>query len=128
MPAIISKELLEDAVRLHGHLGPFLVLGLKMSLRAKKILGEKPEKCNVETINCKPFLCVVDGIKAVIGSDAVTVREGNGLSAKFIKAKDGEVIVKVRKALVKKYAEGPWEKSEEYAYEVIQSNDKQLFE
>ena len=128
MPAIISKELLEDAVRLHGHLGPFLVLGLKMSLRAKKILGEKPEKCNVETINSKPFLCVLDGIKAVIGSDAVTVREGNGLSAKFSKAKDGEVIVKVRKALVKKYAEGPWEKSEEFAHEVLRSSDEQLFE
>ena len=128
MPTIISKDLLENAVRLHGHLGPFLVLGLKLSLRAKKILGEKPEDCEVETKNCKPFLCVVDGIKAVIGSDAITVREGNGLSAKFSKAKDGEVIVKVRKALVKKYAEGPWEKSEEFAHEVLRSSDEQLFE
>jgi len=32
MSAIISKELLESAVRLHGHPGPFLVLGLRMSL------------------------------------------------------------------------------------------------
>jgi hypothetical protein len=71
---------------------------------------------------------VVDGIKAVIGSGAVTVREGNGLSAKFSKAKDREVIVKVKKALVEKYAEGPWENSEEYAHEVIQSDDEQLFE
>jgi formylmethanofuran dehydrogenase subunit E len=69
----ISEELLKDAVRLHGNLGPFLVLGLKMSLRAEKILGEKPEKCEVETINSKPFLCVLDGIKAVTGSVAVNV-------------------------------------------------------
>jgi formylmethanofuran dehydrogenase subunit E len=124
----VSQKMLDKAVRLHGHLGPFLVLGLKMSSRAKKILREKPEKCEVETTNSKPFLCVVDGIKAVIGSDAVTVREGNGLSAKFSKAKDREVIVKVKEALVEKYAEGPWEKSEEYAYEVIQSDDEQLFE
>ncbi|PIX31849.1 hypothetical protein COZ60_02315 [Candidatus Bathyarchaeota archaeon CG_4_8_14_3_um_filter_42_8] len=128
MQTIISKKLLEDAVRLHGHLGPFLVLGMRMSLRAKKILGEKPQKCEVETISSKPFLCVADGIKAVIGNDAVIVREGNGLSAKFSKADSKEVIVRVKKALVEKYAEGPWEKSEEYAYEVIQSDDEQLFE
>jgi formylmethanofuran dehydrogenase subunit E len=128
MPAIISKELLENAVRLHGHLGPFLVLGLKMSLQAEKVFGQKPEKCEVETINSKPFLCVLDGIKAVIGSEAVTVREGNGLSARFSKASREEVIVRVKKALVEKYAEGPWEKSEEYAYEVIHSDDEQLFE
>jgi len=128
MQTTISKELLENAVRLHGHLGPFLVLGLRMSMRAEKILGEKPSRCELETINSKPFLCVVDGIKAVIGSDAVTVREGSGLSARFGKAKDGEVVIAVRKALVEKYAEGSWEKSEEYAQEVIQSNDEQLFE
>ena len=128
MQSIVSKELLENAVRIHGHLGPFLVLGLKMSIRAEKILGEEPNRCELETTNKKPFLCVADGIKAVIGSDAVTVREGSGLSARFGKAKDGEVVIAVKKALVEKYAEGPWEKSEEYAQEVIQSNDEQLFE
>jgi hypothetical protein len=79
---------------------------MRMSLRAKKILGEKPEKCEVETISSKPFLCVADGIKAVIGNGAVIVREGNGLSAKFSKADSKEVIVRVKKALVEKYAEG----------------------
>jgi hypothetical protein len=128
MPTIISKKLLKNAVKLHGHLVPFLVLGLKMSLRAEKILGEKPEKCEVETVNSNPFLCVLDRIKAVIESDAVTAREGNGLSTKFSKAKDREVIAKVKKVLVEKYAEGPWKKSEEYAYEVIRSDDEQLFE
>lgn len=82
----------------------------------------------METVNSNPFLCVLDRIKAVIESDAVTVREGNGLYTKFSKAKDREVIVKVKKVLVEKYAEGPWEKSEEYAYEVIRSDDEQLFE
>ena len=119
---------MENAVRFHGHLGPFLVLGLKMSLRAERILGEKPEKCMVETINCKPFLCVLDGIKVEIGSDAVTLREGNGLSAKFSKADAKEAIIRVKKDLIEKYAKGPWEKNEEYAHEVIQSDDEQLFE
>ena len=128
MASFIDKELLEKAVRLHGHLGPFLVLGLKMSLRAKKILGQKPEWCAVETVNCKPYSCAVDGIKTIMESDAVTVREGEGLAAKYGGANGKEVVVRVKKALVKKYAEGPWEKCEEYAYEVIRSDDRQLFE
>jgi len=125
---VISKELLEHAIKLHGHLGPFLVLGIRMSLRAERILGEKPERCEVETLNRKPFLCVLDGIKAVAGSKTVTVGEGNGLSARFSKANNEEVVIRVRKALVGKYSSGSWEKNEEYANEVIQSDDAQLFD
>ena len=128
MSAMVSEELLENAVRLHGHLGPFLVLGLKMSLEAERILGEKPVKCEVSTMNSRPFVCVLDGIKTVIGSDAAVVREDNGLSAKFTQTNGKEVIIRVKKALVEKYAEGPWGKSEEYACEVVQSEKEQLFE
>lgn len=128
MHSTISKELLDAAVRRHGHLGPFLVLGLRMSLRAQKILGGKSVRCELETINRKPFLCALDGIKTVIESDYVTVGKGNGLSVKFSKNDGEEFIVKVKRSLVEKYAKGPWEKSEEYAYEVIRSDDEQLFE
>ena len=55
---------------------------------------------------------MVDGIEAVIGSDAVAVREGNGLSAKSSKAKGKDVIVRMKKTLVKRYVEGSWEKTE----------------
>ena len=128
MLTTISKELLEDAIKLHGHLGPFLVIGLKMGMRAEKILCQKPDKCEAETINKKPFLCALDGIKVVIKSKAITVRDGNGLSAKFSKANNEEVIIKIKKDLIKKYAGGLWEKNEEYANEVILSDDEQLFE
>ena len=126
MSTIISRELLEKAVRLHGHLGPFLVLGLKMSLLAKKILGRKPSRCEIATMSRKPYLCAVDGIKAAIGN-VVTVREGDGLSAKF-SAKGKEIVFRVKRDLVKKYADGPWEKCEEYAHEVMKSDDERLFE
>jgi formylmethanofuran dehydrogenase subunit E len=128
MPTTLSEELPENAVKLHGHLGPFLVLGLKMSLRAERILGGKPEKCVVKTINSKPFLCVLDGIKVRIGNDSVTVREGKSLSARFSKADAKDAVISVKKNLIEKYAKGPWEKNEEYAYEVVQSGDEQLFE
>jgi len=128
MLTTVSKELLADAVRLHGHLGPFLVLGLKMSLRAKKILGQKPDGCKIETMNRKPFICVVDGVRTVMESDKIIVKEGDGLLAGFSLGDGREAIIRVKKALVNKYAEGPWERSEEYAYEVMKSEDEELFE
>ena len=68
----------------------------------------------------------MDGIKAVIGN-AVTVKEDDGLSAKF-SAEGKEIVFRVKRDLVKKYAEGPWETCEEYAHEVMKSEDEGLFE
>jgi len=128
MITLIDDKVLEKAVKFHGHLGPFLVLGLKMSLRAKQLLGDTLKKCEVETVDRKPYLCTVDGIKTVMESSVVIVKEGNGLAAKFIGVDGKELKMSVKRALVDKYATGPWEKCEEYAYEVIRSDDKQLFE
>jgi len=128
MTAIVSKELLDEAVRFHGHLGPFLVLGLRMSLRAEKFLGEKPEKCEVETINAKPFLCAVDGIMVGMRRSSVTVQEGDGLVAHFSILDGKTTTIKVKKTLIEKYAAGPWERNEEYALEVLKSREDQLFE
>jgi hypothetical protein len=128
MITLIDDKVLEKAVKFHGHLGPFLVLGLKMSLRAKQLLGDTVKKCEVETVDRKPYLCTVDGIKTVMESSVVIVKEGNGLAAKFIGVDGKELKMSVKRALVDKYATGPWEKCEEYAYEVIRSDDKQLFE
>jgi len=99
-----------------------------MSLRAKQLLGDTLKKCEVETVDRKPYLCTVDGIKTVMESSVVIVKEGNGLAAKFIGVDGKELKMNVKRALVDKYATGPWEKCEEYAYEVIRSDDKQLFE
>lgn len=98
----MSQKLLDEAVNLHGHLGPFLVLGLKMSLQAKEVLGEKPVKCEVETVKKKPFLCILDGIKAV-GIENITVKDGEGITAKFCDTKAKEILFKVRKSFLEKY-------------------------
>jgi len=124
----IDKKLLEKAVSLHGHLGPFLVLGLKMSLQAEKSLNKKLEKCILETVNRKPYLCVVDGVKAVFGDATVDVCESDGLAAIFKGVDGGEVLIRVKRSLVEKCAGVPWEKCEEYAKEVMENDDRQLFE
>jgi hypothetical protein len=128
MVVFTEKELLEKAVKLHGHLGPFLVLGLKMGLKAKEILGEKLERCTVKTVKRKPYLCAVDGIKTIMESEDIFVQEDRGLGARFTGANGQEVEVKIKDDLIEKYAEVPWEKCEEYANEVTQSDDEDLFQ
>lgn len=125
MLTIIPKDVLEEAVMLHGHLGPFLVLGLKIGLRAKSII-EIPIVYEVFTVLKKPYLCAVDGLKTVIG-DNIMLREGDGLSARFSNGK-ASITINVRRSIVERYAEAPWEKCEENAYEVINSRDEELFE
>ncbi|MEM2093028.1 MAG: formylmethanofuran dehydrogenase subunit E family protein [Candidatus Bathyarchaeia archaeon] len=124
---MLSDELLNKAVRLHGHLGPFLVLGLRMSLKAEELLGDKPEKCVLETLNRKPYLCAVDGIRAVFEGCPVEVQERDGLTATFVGSSGKEVTISVKNNLVERYMKAPWEKCEECAYEVMRSHDNHLF-
>jgi formylmethanofuran dehydrogenase subunit E len=67
-----SKEiplLIENAAKLHGHLGPFLVIGVRMGELAKRFLGADEKnsgmlKASIKTPLFTPFSCVIDGIQA----------------------------------------------------------------
>ena len=64
--------LIENAVRLHGHLGPFLVIGVRMGDIAEKHLDlDSKNTCklqaSIRTPLLTPFSCVIDGIQASTG-------------------------------------------------------------
>jgi formylmethanofuran dehydrogenase subunit E len=67
-----SKEiplLIENAAKLHGHLGPFLVIGVRMGDLAKRNLKVDDEssrrlEVSIKTPLSTPFSCVIDGIQA----------------------------------------------------------------
>lgn len=124
----VSRELLEKAVKLHGHLGPFLVLGVKMCLLAERRLGGTVQRCEIEVIDKKPYLCAVDGIKAVMDKDTVTVRKGTGITASFKDAGNRTVTLAVKSSIQEKYANEPWERCEANAFEVLSKDEKALFE
>lgn len=85
-------DILEKAVDFHGHLGPFLVLGVRMGLlgirelEAKK--GNPKLRVTVMTKPSVPFSCVIDGIQAAtkctIGNRKLRLRNSpKKVSAKF---------------------------------------------
>lgn len=58
-----------NAVRLHGHLGPFLVIGVRMGRIAKRILNPDAKGSMKMQVTIKipffiPFSCTIDGVQA----------------------------------------------------------------
>jgi len=87
----IPKEIVDSAVRFHGHLGPFLILGLKAGLFANEVLGKDyfKTKVIVKTEPNPPCSCFVDGVQfasgCTMGKRNIELKRGQDLSALFIK-------------------------------------------
>ena len=81
-----NKKALTEAIRFHGHLGPYLVLGILMgkyalrNLKAKKYFGLE---IKVKGADKKPRSCLIDGLQLSTGA---TFGKGNikKLSGKHI--------------------------------------------
>jgi len=128
MSMALSRQLLDDAVRAHGHLGPFLVIGLRMGLLGKRLCDGKARECTVEVIDRKPPLCAVDGLKVALGGARLQVKSGSSVSAVFKVSSGKSIVVKVRSRVLERYRNVAWERCEEAAEEVLHSTDEDLFE
>lgn len=70
-------RLLSKAAEFHGHLGPYLAIGLRMGLLAKAILGADGMSglsAELETGQSPPVSCVADGVQV---STLCTLGKGN---------------------------------------------------
>jgi len=108
----LSRELVQKAVSYHGHYGPFLVLGLKAFVYAKKVLGDVT-RCELYTVGRKPFLCTLDGVKAV--SDCkVEVFEGKSLQLVFYRGGQ-RLKMTLKPEYLGRYLDRPWSELEKLA-------------
>ena len=101
------KTLVERARDIHGHLGPFLVLGVKMGVAGMKRLGIKENMLQLhieaEMPRQIPYTCTLDGIQATtqctFGNQRLVFKEANLpiISAKFgLKNQNKQVIISLR--------------------------------
>jgi len=65
----LRMDLLEVAEFFHGHLGPFLVLGLKAGLCLTRKFGRNPLKSSATIMLPlrKPYTCFIDGFQLATG-------------------------------------------------------------
>ncbi|MCS7125064.1 MAG: formylmethanofuran dehydrogenase subunit E family protein [Candidatus Bathyarchaeota archaeon] len=92
------------AESLHGHLGPFLVIGVKMARLAKKTLNINGNKWLDLQVLAKlplitPFSCILDGIQATtqctVGNRRLKIKNSNGAITALFKLKSQDKALKI---------------------------------
>ena len=134
---ILCSRILKNAVDFHGHLGPYLVLGLKMGelaidkLKCRKHFGISAV---VKGAVNKPQSCLIDGIQLSTGC---TYGKGNirkikhsKIQALFVNLENNKKIrILFKEALIKKLSRLKWHKdSERFAKTLITTSASELFD
>lgn len=134
-----ARDLLAKAVDFHGHLGPFLVLGLRMGVMALSIL--KPQKLGTMTANMfvrsdPPESCVVDGVQVgsgcTLGKGTIRILSANNRIAGEFRGADRACTITVKaqvlNALLRDLRKATDKEVLEMAEDVLSRPDNELFE
>ena len=130
----VPKSILKEAVKFHGHLGVFLVLGLKACLYANKKLGKNDTEMHacIETEPSPPLSCFIDSVQVAtgctMGKHNIDFRNGTSLSVKFVKA-DHQLILRIKPILLEGFRRiSSMDESEKVAWSLIDKPIEDLFE
>ena len=132
---------IKKAADFHGHLGPFLVIGVRMGLIGVRELEVKgnDEMLHVTAMlkYSVPFSCVVDGIqvatKCTIGNRKLRLRSSSGIAARFELQRGEQVTVAVDPTAFNKLKNGllsenvPPEEVRKLAHLVASMPEEELF-
>jgi len=133
-------SVIKDAKKLHGHLGPFLVIGVRMGMIAKKTLDVSAKQHTKLRANAKiplkpPFSCVLDGIQATttctVGNQRLAIEDSaEEITVNFeMQNSDRRVRLSVNPGIMeelnKEISEGPL--TEKRAWEIAHMPEGQLF-
>ena len=130
---------IKNAQKLHGHLGPFIVLGVRMGMTAKKALNVTSDQCTSLRASVKvplfpPFSCLLDGIQAstscTVGNQRLTIENSEEICVNFAKQNAGRTVKitlkpKMAEELKKKLTKGSL--TEKFALELARTPENQLF-
>lgn len=133
------KVMISDAQKLHGHLGPFLVIGVRMGAIARRALSVPGDQCAGLKVNVKvplfpPFSCLLDGIQAAtnctVGNQRLTIENSEDICANFTERNASKTVKitlnsQMAEKLKKKRAENSL--TEKYALELAKTPENQLF-
>ncbi len=106
---LTGETILASAQRLHGHLGPFLAIGVRMGIIINTGLPESAEKkITIKVPDQIPFTCAIDGIQAAthctVGNGRLTIL--NSHSDIIVQAKTEnpkhKIILRTRKEMTAK--------------------------
>ncbi len=124
------NELVSRAVEFHGHLGPYLICGVKMGLLALRLIrsrGYTGLTVTAETGVTPPVSCLVDGLQVAtgctLGKGNIAVHGGGHARALF-RTTDQSVVIELRPEWPEKFAQLDGETA---AKTVLRASDEELF-
>ena len=101
----MDPDLIKSAVKFHGHLGPYLVLGLRIGRVAVQMLrphGLHELSAIVWSGRSPPQSCVIDGIQfssgCTLGKGSIRVRSSPDLRASF-RSRHMSIVIKPTKRI-----------------------------
>lgn len=126
-------EELASLKRFHGHLGPYVTIGLRMGNIARRELGDY--RGMMATVFCSlvpPVRCIVDGVQfssgCTFGKANIKVKPGANPSVVFTKA-NKRLTVTLKKGLRSKIdKEMSRTHEEEQSYHYYRMSDRELFD
>ena len=94
------KHVLEKAAEFHGHLGPFLTIGVKMGLIGLNKVGiDRSESLTViaSLPFHVPFSCIIDGIQVstncTVGNRKLSINDSLHIQAIFKRKDNGQKVI-----------------------------------
>lgn len=129
----MDTELLE-AKRFHSHLGPYLVIGMKMGNFIRTTLGDKPLSYRIHTSVglTPPTSCVIDGLQittpCTVGNSMIRV-EVLGDIAAWVQRDDQRIKLQLKPTIRERIdKETTRDNEEEIAEELWQADTEELFD
>lgn len=129
----LTNSFIDRAAAFHGHLGPLLVLGLRMGLLAQTILEGDPftMKAEVHTRKTPPYSCIVDGIQfssgCTLGKGNITIVEDDHIYGVFSKG-SATIQIRVNQHILENLLEIPRDDLELHARALSTKKDEDLFD
>ena len=129
---------IKKAEELHGHLGPFLVIGVRIGETAKRMLEvESNEKlrATVKIPLKTPFSCILDGIQSTtqctVGNQKLKIENSQHEIMAQFKLENSNNILKIGvnqqiiEELKQKFSQGAT--NQELAWKIVELPENQLF-
>lgn len=128
-----AYSFLEKAASFHGHLGPYLALGLKMGLLGKNLLEGDPFsiRAEIHTLRTPPRSCILDGIQfssgCTLGKGNISVEEDDEIYGIFFKDSH-RVEIRVKPRIIQNLKGISSDHLGEHARSLFAAKDGELFD
>lgn len=131
-----EEQTLKEAKKFHGHMGPYLALGLKAGMLAKKTLSAEHKRLTAQvTLRLeKPVSCFLDGIQVssgcTMGKLNITAINGGGIAVSFQSEDKKTVRIRVKEAVLSwiKTLKVTKENEDDISLQIMLKKNEDLFE